>query len=63
MMNTFYLVNVVHNDYHHLDGIFEPFFETGVKAQVVEKPDIQTNGNAFDKLTNGIHAITITSSA
>ena len=29
IMNTSYLVNVVHNDFHDTDAIFKPFFQAG----------------------------------
>lgn len=32
MMNTFYLVNVVHNDFHNQDAIFTPFFKIGSQS-------------------------------
>jgi hypothetical protein len=65
MMDTFYLVNVVHNDFHNRDAIFEPFFKVGAQAQVAASTEskIQANGHTFDQLANGVQAITISSTA
>ena len=30
-MDSYYLVNVVHNDYKRPDAIFEPFFKAGAE--------------------------------
>ncbi|EJF64401.1 methylenetetrahydrofolate reduct [Dichomitus squalens LYAD-421 SS1] len=43
MMSTYYLVNVVHNDYKKPDAIFEPFFKAG--AEYAAK-HTATNGTA-----------------
>lgn len=31
IMDTFFLVNVVHNDFHHSDAIFKPFLKAGAE--------------------------------
>ena len=31
VMNTYYLVNVVHNDFHDPEAIFKPFFKAGTE--------------------------------
>jgi methylenetetrahydrofolate reductase (NADPH) len=65
MMNTYYLVNVVHNDFHNRDAIFEPFFKVGAQTQAATPngTKIQTNGNALDQLTRDLHEIAISSTA
>jgi len=68
VMNTYFLVNLVHNDFHNRDAIFAPFFKIGTQAQAAAKPEpstakLQANGDAFDKLTHDVHGITISSTA
>ena len=43
MMSTYYLVNVVHNDYKKPNAIFEPFFKAA--ADYAAK-HAKTNGTA-----------------
>ena len=42
-MDTYYLVNVVHNDFKKPDAIFEPFFKAG--TEYAAKHGV-TNGQA-----------------
>ncbi|KAJ3721120.1 methylenetetrahydrofolate reductase-domain-containing protein [Lentinula raphanica] len=47
LMDTCYLVNVVHNDFHDRDAIFKPFFQAGeeYKAAQVNAPNGSVNGH------------------
>ena len=36
MMDTYLLVNVVHNDYKRPDAIFEPFFKAGAELALAK---------------------------
>ncbi|KAF8892152.1 methylenetetrahydrofolate reductase-domain-containing protein [Infundibulicybe gibba] len=38
LMDTCFLVNVVHNDFHDPDAIFQPFLKAGAEYQQQEKP-------------------------
>ena len=70
-MNTYILVNLIHNDFHAEDAIFAPFFEIGAQAQAAVKPGgmangngkLEANGDAFEELTHDIHAVAISSKA
>lgn len=45
-MQTYYLVNVVHNDYKKPSAIFEPFFKAGAEYAVkLGKVPTVLNGN------------------
>lgn len=47
-MDTCYLVNVVHNDFHAPDAIFEPFFKAGAEYAAQHKTEAaqpQVNGH------------------
>ncbi|KAJ3786873.1 methylenetetrahydrofolate reductase-domain-containing protein [Lentinula aff. detonsa] len=46
LMDTCYLVNVVHNDFHDADAIFEPFFQAGEEYQATQAnaPNHSVNG-------------------
>lgn len=44
MMDNFFLVNVVHNDFKDPQAIFHPFFKVGAE-----------NGLRVEDLTNGVH--------
>ena len=35
-MDTYFLVNVVHNDYKRPDAIFEPFFKAGAELALAK---------------------------
>ena len=48
IMETYFLVNVVHNDFQAADAIFKGFFETSNISNGV------TNGIQGEKLTNGM---------
>ena len=71
MMNTYFLVNLVHNDFHNRDGIFVPFFKIGAQAHAAAKSEsaeaatvkLQANGDAFEKLSHDVQGITISSTA
>jgi len=39
LMDTCFLVNVVHNDFHDPEAIFEPFFKAGAEYAAMEKPE------------------------
>jgi methylenetetrahydrofolate reductase (NADPH) len=49
MMDTFFLVNVVHNDFKDSDAIFQPFFKVGA-----------AHGLSIEELTNGVHHLSAT---
>lgn len=54
IMDTYYLVNVVHNDFTAAEAIFKPFY----KATGSEGPKaIVTNGVNGHKLTNGVNGV------
>ena len=36
VMDTYFLVNVVHNDYKRPDAIFEPFFKAGAELALAK---------------------------
>ncbi|KAH9884797.1 methylenetetrahydrofolate reduct [Cubamyces lactineus] len=57
IMDTYYLVNVVHNDYKRPDAIFEPFFKAGAEyaAKYGSAPQLPTM-NGANGHANG-HAI------
>jgi len=59
MMESFFLVNVVHNDFHDREAIFKPFFKAGAEA------GLQTplHSPTIEKLTNGVENIVLTSTA
>lgn len=44
MMDTYFLVNVVHNDFKNPDAIFQPFFQLG--DQLPNGTAITSNGHA-----------------
>ncbi|KAJ3999800.1 methylenetetrahydrofolate reductase-domain-containing protein [Lentinula boryana] len=46
LMDTCYLVNVVHNDFHDADAIFKPFFQAGEEYQATQAnaPNHSVNG-------------------
>ena len=48
VMDTYYLVNVVHNDFKKPDAIFEPFFKAGAEftAKHGGVPNGHANGHA-----------------
>lgn len=51
IMDSYYLMNVVHNDYKKPDAIFEPFFKAGAEfaaAQEAKQPSslLLSNGHA-----------------
>ncbi|KAK7012232.1 methylenetetrahydrofolate reductase [Favolaschia claudopus] len=39
LMETSFLVNVVHNDFHNPEAIFEPFFKAGAEYAAMDKKD------------------------
>ena len=49
IMDTFLLVNVVHNDFKQPDAIFEPFFKAGVEFAATQGTKQETH-----HLTNGL---------
>ena len=49
-MSTYYLVNVVHNDFKKPDAIFEPFFKAG--AEFAAKHGVAANGHAINGHAN-----------
>ncbi|KAJ8489356.1 hypothetical protein ONZ51_g2999 [Trametes cubensis] len=48
IMDSYYLVNVVHNDYKRPDAIFEPFFKAGAEyaAKYGSAPELPTTNGA-----------------
>ena len=44
-METSFLVNVVHNDFHDADAIFRPFFKAGAEYSAVKSKSITVNGH------------------
>ena len=42
-MDTFFLVNVVHNDFHDSEAIFKPFLKAG--AEFLAKSKTAINGH------------------
>jgi methylenetetrahydrofolate reductase (NADPH) len=47
-MDTCYLVNVVHNDFHDPEAIYQPFFKAGAEYAAQENkttPQPQMNGH------------------
>jgi len=44
-MNTSFLVNVVHNDFHDADAIFRPFFKAGAEYQASKSKTTAVNGH------------------
>lgn len=46
-MDTSFLVNVVHNDFHDADAIFRPFYKAGAdfKASLQSKTPAMVNGH------------------
>lgn len=50
LMDTYYLVNVVHNDYKKPDALFEPFFKAGAAAAAAAKQEsvLFHNGHALN---------------
>ncbi|KAH8832724.1 methylenetetrahydrofolate reductase-domain-containing protein [Flagelloscypha sp. PMI_526] len=46
LMDTWYLVNVVHNDFHDRDAIFQPFLKAGAEFSAAQsQPTPLTNGH------------------
>jgi methylenetetrahydrofolate reductase (NADPH) len=49
LMDTCFLVNVVHNDFHDSEAIFEPFFKAGAEYAATQNKSgsaqPQTNGH------------------
>jgi len=43
-METSFLVNVVHNDFHSCDAIFEPFFKAGAEYKAMNAKTTAVNG-------------------
>ncbi|KAJ3526405.1 hypothetical protein NM688_g8266 [Phlebia brevispora] len=52
LMDTFLLVNVVHNDYKRPDAIFEPFFKAGAEFAAAQQHAKEPVA-AFNRLPNG----------
>ena len=50
IMDTYCLVNVVHNDFKKPDAIFEPFFKAG--AEFAAKHGVAANGHAINGHAN-----------
>lgn len=44
-MDTYYLVNVVHNDYKKPEAIFEPFFKAGAELAASQGSQPVLNGH------------------
>jgi methylenetetrahydrofolate reductase (NADPH) len=44
VMNTSYLVNVVHNNFHDPDAIFKPFFKAGAEF-ATRNQSVSVNGH------------------
>lgn len=44
LMETSYLVNVVHNDFQDADGIFQPFFKAGEEYAAAQANGVNGNG-------------------
>ena len=59
MMESFFLVNIVHNDFHDREAIFKPFFKAGAEAGLQTPLQSPTT----EKLTNGVESIALTSAA
>ncbi|KAJ2934855.1 hypothetical protein H1R20_g2276, partial [Candolleomyces eurysporus] len=53
VMDSYSLVNVVHNDFHNSDSIFEPFWKAGAEWEASQK-GVNGNGHA---LVNGHAAV------
>ena len=48
MMDNYFLVNVVHNDFKDSQAIFQPFFKVGAEY-----------GLRVEGLTNGVHQLAV----
>lgn len=44
-MDTSFLVNVVHNDFHDSEAIFEPFHKAGAEYLAMKSNSITINGH------------------
>jgi len=45
LMETCFLVNVVHNDFHDRNSIFEPFFKAGAEYRALNAKANAVNGH------------------
>ncbi|KAF9525328.1 methylenetetrahydrofolate reductase-domain-containing protein [Crepidotus variabilis] len=45
VMDTWFLVNVVHNDFHDRDAIFKPFFKAGAESKTLHSKPNGVNGH------------------
>lgn len=44
-MDTSFLVNVVHNDFHKFEAIFEPFLKAGAEYLAMKPTSIAISGH------------------
>ena len=45
LMDTWFLVNVVHNDFHDRDAIFKPFYKAGAEFKAMNAKPNGINGH------------------